>query len=122
MLKAKSRLISRKRRHRRVRVKVSGTPERPRLNVFRSSKHIYAQVIDDFNGVTLAAASSLDPELRSELPYGGNKNAARKVGELIARKAVDKGIKDVVFDRGGYLYHGRVKELAEGAREGGLNF
>lgn len=122
MLKAKSRLINRKRRHRRVRVKISGTPERPRLNVFRSSKHIYAQVIDDYTGETLAAASSLDPELRKELPYGGNKESARKVGTLLARKAVDKGIKDVVFDRGGYLYHGRVKELAEGAREGGLNF
>jgi large subunit ribosomal protein L18 len=122
VLKAKSRLISRKRRHRRVRVKISGTPERPRLNVFRSSKHIYAQVINDYTGETLAAASSRDPELRNELPHGGNKDAARKVGTLLARKAVDKGIKDVVFDRGGYLYHGRVKELAEGAREGGLNF
>ena len=122
MLKAKSRLISRKRRHRRVRTKVSGTPERPRLNVFRSNNHIYAQVIDDYSGATLAAASSLDPELRKELSYGGNKGAARKVGALVARKALDKGIKDVVFDRGGYLYHGRLKELAEGAREGGLNF
>lgn len=122
MLKAKSRLISRKRRHRRVRVKISGTPQRPRLNVFRSSKNIYAQVIDDSSGVTLAAASSLDPDLRTGQPYGGNREAARKVGTLIARRAVDKGIKDVVFDRGGYLYHGRVKELAEGAREGGLNF
>ncbi len=122
MLKAKSRLINRKRRHRRVRVKISGTPERPRLNVFRSSKHIYAQVINDYTGETLAAASSLDPELRKELSYGGNKEAAHKVGTLLARKAADKGIKDVVFDRGGYLYHGRVRELAEGAREGGLNF
>jgi large subunit ribosomal protein L18 len=122
VLKAKSRLISRKRRHRRVRVKISGTPQRPRLNVFRSSKNIYAQVIDDSSGVTLVAASSLDPELRTGQPYGGNREAARKVGTLIARRAVDKGIKDVVFDRGGYLYHGRVKELAEGAREGGLNF
>lgn len=122
MLKAKSRLHSRKRRHRRVRKKVSGTPERPRLNVFRSSKNIYAQVINDYTGETLVAASSLDPDLRAGTPYGGNKNAARKVGELIGRRAVDKGIKDVVFDRGGYLYHGRVKELAEGAREGGLNF
>ncbi len=122
MLKAKSRLISRKRRHRRVRVKISGTPQRPRLNVFRSCKNIYAQVIDDSSGVTLAAASSLDPELRAGQPYGGNRDAAKKVGTLIAGRAVDKGIKDVVFDRGGYLYHGRVKELAEGAREGGLNF
>ncbi len=122
MLKAKSRLISRKKRHRRVRTKISGTPERPRLNVFRSSKNIYGQVIDDLSGQTLVAASSLDPQLRSELSVSGNKEAARKVGALLARKAIDQGIKDVVFDRGGYLYHGRVKELAEGAREGGLNF
>ncbi len=122
MLKTKSRLHSRKRRHRRVRKKVSGTPERPRLNVFRSSRNIYAQVINDYTGETLAAASSLDPELRADFPYGGNKAAARKVGELLGRRAADQGIKDVVFDRGGYLYHGRVKELAEGARESGLNF
>ncbi len=122
MLKVKTRLISRKRRHRRVRRKITGIPERPRLNVFRSSKHIYAQVIDDQSGTTLAAASSLDPELRSELSHGGNREAAHKVGALLARKAIDRGIKDVVFDRGGYLYHGRIKELAEGAREGGLNF
>ncbi|MDW7739609.1 MAG: 50S ribosomal protein L18 [Bacillota bacterium] len=118
----KIRQISRKRRHRRVRVKVSGTPERPRLNVFRSINHIYAQVIDDQSGKTLAAASSLDPQLRSELSKGGNREAARKVGTLVAQRAVEKGIKSVVFDRGGYLFHGRVKELAEGAREAGLNF
>jgi len=118
--KAKTRLITRKRRHRRVRKKISGTPERPRLNVFRSSKNIYAQVIDDLSGTTLAAASSLDPELRAEVPRGGNREAARRVGSLLARKATDKGIEEVVFDRGGYLYHGRVRELAEGAREGGL--
>ncbi len=122
MLKAKSRLVSRKKRHRRVRVKISGTAARPRLNVFRSSKHIYAQVIDDQSGKTLAAASSLEPQLRSELASGGNREAARKVGVLLGKKAIDQGIKDVVFDRGGNLYHGRVKELAEGAREAGLNF
>lgn len=122
MHKIKTRLISRKRRHRRVRTKVSGTAERPRLNVFRSSKHIYAQVIDDHAGKTLVASSSLDPLLRAEIPRGGNREAARKVGALLARRAVEQGIKDVVFDRGGYLYHGRVKELAEGAREAGLNF
>jgi large subunit ribosomal protein L18 len=122
VLKAKSRLVSRKKRHRRVRVKISGTTVRPRLNVFRSSKHIYAQVIDDQSGRTLAAASSLEPQLRSELASGGNREAARKVGVLLGKKAIDQGIKDVVFDRGGYLYHGRVKELAEGAREAGLNF
>ena len=121
MLKAKSRQLSRKRRHQRVRKKVTGSPERPRLNVFRSSKHIYAQVIDDQSGKTLVAASTLDPQLRLELNHGGNREAARKVGALVANRAVDKGIKDVVFDRGGYLYHGRVRELADGAREAGLN-
>ena len=106
-------------RHRRVRGKVSGTAQRPRLNVFRSTNHIYAQLIDDVQGVTLAAASTLDKESAG---YGVNKEAAKKVGQLIAKKAADKGITEVVFDRGGYIYHGRVKELAEGAREGGLKF
>ena len=106
-------------RHRRVRGKISGTAECPRLNVFRSTNNIYAQVIDDVKGVTLAAASSLDKEFTGN---GGNKEAARKVGELIAKRAVEKGVEQVVFDRGGYIYHGRVKELAEGAREGGLKF
>ena len=106
-------------RHLRVRNKISGTPERPRLNVFRSAKHIYAQLIDDVNGVTLAAASSLDKEFEGN---GGNKEAAKKVGQMIAKKAADKGIENVVFDRSGYLYHGRVLELAEGARECGLKF
>ena len=122
MLKAKSRLVSRKQRHRRVRKKISGAPERPRLNVFRSKQHIYAQLIDDLSGETIVSSSSLDPALREELTRGGTKEAARKVGEMLAKRALDKGIKDVVFDRGGYLYHGRVKELAEGAREAGLNF
>lgn len=106
-------------RHRRVRGKVSGTAERPRLNVFRSAKNIYAQVIDDVAGVTLAAASTLDKEFTGN---GGNKDAAKMVGELIAKRAAEKGITEVVFDRGGYIFHGRVKELAEGAREGGLKF
>lgn len=110
---------SRIKRHARVRAKISGTPECPRLNVFRSTKHIYAQIIDDVTGVTLVAASSLDKDFEAS---GGNADGARKVGQLIAQKAADKGIKDVVFDRGGYLYHGRVRELAEGARESGLNF
>ena len=110
---------ARLKRHRRVRGKISGTAECPRLNVFRSTKHIYAQLIDDVNGVTLAAASSLEKDFEGT---GGNKEAARKVGQLIAKKAAEKGISDVVFDRGGYLYHGRVMELAEGAREGGLKF
>ena len=106
-------------RHRRVRAKISGTPERPRLNVFRSSKHIYAQLIDDVNGVTIASASSIGKDADFN---GGNKDGARKVGQLIAQNAVAKGITSVVFDRGGYLYHGRVMELAEGAREAGLEF
>lgn len=110
---------ARLKRHLRVRAKISGTPECPRLNVFRSGKHIYAQIIDDVNGTTLAAASSLEKNFEIS---GGNIAGARKVGEAIAKKAAEKGIKDVVFDRGGYLYHGRVRELAEGAREGGLNF
>ena len=110
---------ARLKRHRRVRAKISGTPERPRLNVFRSTKHIYAQIIDDVNGVTLAAASSMDNGFEGN---GGNVEGARKVGEMIAKNAQAKGISEVVFDRGGYLYHGRVKELAEGARENGLKF
>ena len=110
---------SRAKRHSRVRGKISGTPECPRLNVFRSAKLIYAQVIDDVNGVTLASASSLSKDFDAD---GGNIKGARKVGQLIAKAASDKGITTVVFDRGGYLYHGRVKELAEGARESGLKF
>ena len=109
----------RKRRHRRVRGKVAGTPQRPRLNVFRSRSHIYAQVIDDAAGVTLCAASSVEKEFTDK---GGNIEAAKKIGEAIAKRAKDKGIESVVFDRGGYLYHGRVKALAEGAREAGLQF
>ncbi len=110
---------ARLRRHKRVRGKISGTAERPRLNVFRSSTNIYAQIIDDTAGRTLCAASSLDKGFEGR---GGNKEAARKVGKMIAEKAAEKGITNVVFDRGGYIFHGRVKELAEGAREGGLNF
>lgn len=110
---------ARAKRHARVRAKISGTPERPRLNVYRSTKHIYAQLIDDVNGVTLASASSMDKDFEG---VGGNAEAARKVGTKIAERALAKNITEVVFDRGGYLYHGRVKELAEGAREGGLKF
>ena len=110
---------ARLRRHRRVRGKISGTAARPRLNVFRSSANIYAQLIDDVAGVTLCAASTLDKEFTGN---GSNKEAAKQVGLMIAKKAADKGITNVVFDRGGYIFHGRVKELAEGAREGGLNF
>ena len=107
------------RRHARVRGKISGTAECPRLDVFRSNSNIYAQLIDDVKGVTLAAASSTEKDFDG---VGGNKEAARKVGQLIAKRAADKKITEVVFDRGGYIYHGRVKELAEGAREGGLKF
>ncbi len=106
-------------RHTRVRSKVSGTAECPRLDVFRSLQNIYAQIIDDTTGTTLAAASSTEKDFTE---YGGNKQAARAVGKLLAQRALEKNIKDVVFDRGGYVYHGRVQELAEGAREGGLNF
>jgi len=110
---------ARLKRHKRVRAKIKGTSERPRLAVYRSLKNIYCQVIDDVKGVTLASASS---NSKSFGAYGGNKEAARKVGLAIAKAALEKGITEVVFDRGGYLYHGRVKELAEGAREGGLKF
>ncbi len=108
----------RARRHRRVRGKVSGTAERPRLSVFRSAKNIYAQIINDVTGTTLVSASSVE----KDFGLGGNKEAAEKVGELIGKRALEKGIEAVVFDRGGYLYHGRVQKLAEGARKSGLKF
>ncbi|MDR7002518.1 50S ribosomal protein L18 [Neobacillus niacini] len=110
----------RRKRHARVRAKLSGTSARPRLNVFRSNKHIYAQIIDDMNGVTLASASTLDKELNLE--SSSNVGAAQKVGELVAKRAAEKGISNVVFDRGGYLYHGRIQALADAARENGLQF
>jgi large subunit ribosomal protein L18 len=113
---------ARQRRHLRVRKKLSGTSVRPRLNVYRSNKNIYAQVIDDVAGVTLVSASTLDQELREGIGNGGSVEAARKVGELVAKRAVEKGLSSVVFDRGGYLYHGRVQALADAAREAGLQF
>jgi len=119
MVKQADRNQARLHRHRRVRGKVKGTADRPRLNVFRSTQNIYAQLIDDIKGVTLVSASSLDKEFSGS---GGNKEAAKKIGKLIAERAAKANITEVVFDRGGYLYHGRVKELAEGAREGGLKF
>ena len=119
MIKRPNTNAQRLKRHKRVRAKISGTPEMPRLNVFRSEANIYAQVIDDVNGVTLASASSLDKAIEG---YGGNIAAPTAVGKLVAERAKAKGIETVVFDRGGYLYHGRVKALAEGAREGGLKF
>ena len=109
-------------RHARIRKHLSGTPEMPRLCVFRSNKNISAQIIDDVNGVTLASASTIDKELKESIKYGGNKEAAKAVGEAIAKRALEKGIETVCFDRGGFLYHGRVKELADGAREAGLKF
>ena len=120
MIKRKDSNAARLRRHERVRKTLSGTAERPRLCVYRSLNHIYAQIIDDEAGNTLVAASTLDSSLKSN--YGGNKEAAKAVGLLIAEKAKEKGITKVVFDRGGYIYHGRVAELANGAREGGLEF
>jgi large subunit ribosomal protein L18 len=113
---------ARRLRHYRVRKKVNGTPERPRLCVYRSNKHIVAQVIDDINGQTLVSASSLEKDVRAEIKSGGNKEAAKVVGALVAKRAVEKGIEVVVFDRGGYIYHGRVAALADAAREGGLQF
>lgn len=110
------------RKHSRVRKKISGTSERPRLCVFRSLKNIYAQVIDDTTGNTLIAASTIDPAIKGKVEFGGNKDAAKEVGKLVAQKALEKGIKSVVFDRGGYIYHGRIKELADAARESGLEF
>lgn len=110
------------RRHLRLRNKISGTAERPRLNVFRSLQHIYAQLVDDVTGTTLVSANTLDKEIKEKFPYGGNVAAAEEVGKLIAKRALEKGIDTVVFDRGGYIYHGRVKALADGAREGGLKF
>lgn len=113
---------ARLKRHLRVRRKVQGTAARPRLNVYRSSKHIYAQLIDDVAGVTVASASTVDKELSGSIGNGGNVESARKVGELIAKRAQAKGYKSVVFDRGGYLYHGRIQALADAAREAGLEF
>ena len=122
MINKPSKNEQRDKRHLRVRSKIYGTNERPRLNVFRSEKHIYAQIIDDETGKTLAAASTIDKELKADVTCGSNKDAAKAVGELIAKRALEKGLKQVVFDRGGYIYHGRIKELAEAARLAGLDF
>ena len=122
MLKKADKNANRLQRHKRVRRQITGTTQRPRLCVFRSSNNIYAQIIDDANRVTLTAASSLDAEVKGAVNHGGNKEAAKMVGEMIAKRAIEKGITEVVFDRGGYLYHGRVQVLAEAAREAGLKF
>ena len=119
MIKRPDTRAQRLKRHKRVRGKVSGTTERPRLSVYRSDNHIYAQIIDDVGQKTLVSASTVEKGFDGP---GGNIEAAGKVGKTVARRAIDKGIEEVVFDRGGYLYHGRVKALAEGAREGGLRF
>ena len=119
MVKRPNTNAQRLKRHKRVRAKISGTPERPRLNVFRSETNIYAQIIDDVAGKTLVSASSLEKDFEGK---GSNVEAAKKVGQMVAERAKAKGIENVVFDRGGYLYHGRVQALAEGAREGGLVF
>ena len=119
MIKKTSRKIERERRHRRVRTKISGTAECPRLCVYRSNSNIYAQVIDDTKGITIVSASTLDKAVKTKK---SNKEAAKEVGTLIAKRAIEKNIKTVVYDRGGYIYHGIIKELAEAAREAGLEF
>ena len=122
MIKKADKNAKRVQRHKRVRKNLAGTAARPRLCVFRSANNIYAQIIDDVQRVTLTAASSLEKEVKEAVGHTGNKEAARKVGELVAKKAIEIGITEVVFDRGGYIYHGRIKELADGAREAGLKF
>ncbi len=119
---AKERRMARQKRQVRVRKKVKGTPERPRLCVYRSARHIYVQIIEDVNGVTLASASSVAKGISEDVKFGGNVEAAKAVGKSIAEIALDKNIKQVVFDRNGFLYHGRVKALADAAREAGLSF
>ena len=114
--------LARIKRHKRVRKNISGSSERPRLCIFRSLKHIYAQVIDDKEGITLVSLSTLNPEIKRKEKYQGNIKAAKMLGSLLAKKLEEKGIKKVVFDRGGYLYHGRVKAVAEGARKGKIVF
>lgn len=122
MLKQRNKNEERKKRHMRTRQKLTGTPERPRLNVYRSLEHIYAQVIDDTVGNTIVSASTLDKEIKEKVNNTSDKEAAKLVGELVAKRAQEKGISQVIFDRGGHIYHGRIKELADGAREAGLKF
>lgn len=122
MFKKIDRKAIRNKKHLKIRKKIQGTQERPRLAVYRSLHHIYAQLIDDTKGVTLLAASTLEQVLKAEMPYGGNISAAKAVGSLIAKKALDKGISKVIFDRGGSVYHGRIAALAGAAREAGLEF
>ena len=122
MYKRQDRKVALSRRHKRIRKNVMGKPERPRLAVHRTLAHIYAQIIDDTKGITLVSASTVEPDIKGQIGYGGNKTAAKEVGKIIAKRALDKGLNEVVFDRGGNLYHGRVASLAEGAREAGLQF
>jgi len=122
MIKKSDKNKLRQKKHMRIRNKISGTPERPRLNVYKSSKNIYAQIIDDSKGETLVSASTVDAAIKGSITNGGNIEAAKEVGKLIAQRAVEKGLKLIVFDRGGYVYHGRVKELADAARAEGLEF
>lgn len=122
MIKKSDKNTLRRKKHMRVRKKITGTPVRPRLNVYKSSKNIYAQIIDDSNGVTIVSASTVETAIKGSVKSGGNVEAAKEVGKLIAQRAVEKGIKLIVFDRGGYVYHGRVKELADAARAEGLEF
>lgn len=122
MIKTANRKTKVQKRHQTIRIKLTGTSEAPRLAVYRSTKHIYAQLIDDVKGVTIVSASSVDKDLKTKIGHGGNIESAKVVGEAIAKKALKKGVKDVVFDRGGFLYHGRVAALADAAREAGLNF
>lgn len=122
MIKKSDKNQLRKKKHMRIRNRISGTPERPRLNVYKSSKNIYAQLIDDSKSTTIVSASTVDAAIKGSIKSGGNKEAAKEVGKLIASRAVEKGIKTIVFDRGGYIYHGRIKELADAARAEGLEF
>jgi large subunit ribosomal protein L18 len=122
MLKQKIRKEELAKRHKRIRVKISGTSERPRLAVYRSNKHIYAQLIDDTKGITIVSAGSVEPEIKSANSHGGNIDASKKIGKFIAERALKKGVTQVVFDRGGYVYHGRIAALADAAREAGLDF
>lgn len=122
MIKKKNRKALTERRHKRLRVAIAGTTERPRLAVYRSTKHIYAQIIDDTKGITLASAGSVEEAVRTKLPHGGNVEASKEIGKLLAERALKAGISKVVFDRGGNIYHGRVAALADSAREAGLVF
>ena len=122
MLKKRQRVDGRARRRRRIRKKISGSDQRPRLSVFRSNRHIYGQIVDDLNGVTIAAASSLDTDMQENLEGKDKMDRAKEIGRVLGARAKEKGVERVVFDRNGYLYHGRVAAVADGAREAGLNF